>query len=104
MLGGSQGKAGIGVSCKETRGTVTQRPRRGTAADFTQLNQDHQARMQGAQRQQDFSGWRDSGQSARDFGDRSFGSGGGGFEGGRFGGGGFGVGRFGGGGFRGGHR
>jgi hypothetical protein len=29
--------------------------------------------MQGAQRQEDFSGWRNSGQSARDFGNRNSG-------------------------------
>src|SRR5262245_61128669 len=60
-------------------------------ADFTQLNQDHQARMQGAQRQQDFNAWRTSGQRAHDFGNRSFGQGfegGGSRGGGRFGGGG----------------
>jgi hypothetical protein len=50
------------------------------------------------------SGGRDSGQSARVFGERSFGSGFGGVEGGRFGSGGFGGGRFGGGGFRSGRR
>src|SRR5215831_5365340 len=77
-----------------------------STADFNQLNQDHQARMQGAQRQQDFNAWRTSGQSAHDFGNRSFGQGfgGEGFEGSRFGSGGFGGGRFGGGGFHGGFR
>jgi len=75
-----------------------------STTDFGQLNQDHQARLQGFQRQQDFSSWRESGQSARDFGSRSLG--GGGFEGGRFGGGGFhGIGGGGfGGGFHGGGR
>jgi hypothetical protein len=58
-----------------------------STTDFGQLNQDHQARLQGIQRQQDFSAWRESGQSARDFGNRSFG--GGEFAGGRFGDGGF---------------
>src|SRR5262249_41387665 len=62
-----------------------------STADFTQLTQDHQARMQGAQRQQDFNAWRTSGQSAHDFGNRSFGqafAGGGRLGGGRVAGGG----------------
>ncbi|MGH8068173.1 MAG: hypothetical protein ACRERE_23665 [Candidatus Entotheonellia bacterium] len=62
-----------------------------STADFNQLNQDRRARLQGLQRQQDFNAWRNSGQSAHDFGHRSFGSGlgGGAFRGGGFHGGGF---------------
>jgi hypothetical protein len=60
-------------------------------ADVNQLNQDRFARTQGFQRQQDFGAWRSSGQSAPDFGHRSFAhnSGGGAFGGGGFRDGGF---------------
>jgi hypothetical protein len=74
-----------------SQGELSSQRAAASTADFNQLNQDHQARMQGAQRQQDFNTWRTSGQSAHDFGNRSFGQGfgGEGVEGGRFGGGGF---------------
>jgi hypothetical protein len=70
-----------------SQGELSGRRAAAPTADLNQLNQDRFARTQGFQHQQDFGAWRNSGQTAHDFGHRSFSGGtlgGGGLRGGGF--------------------